>query len=77
MIFAFLTGDLPRDLPPDGPGDVPLAAVHHAGRAEPGRGPAAAAGALPHLPPQAAVRRGLQAGRALQGEWQSPRPFLE
>lgn len=36
LISVFPTGDLSRDLPPDGPGDVPLAAVHHAGRAEPG-----------------------------------------
>uniref|UniRef100_A0A8C5UE48 Archaelysin family metallopeptidase 1 n=1 Tax=Malurus cyaneus samueli TaxID=2593467 RepID=A0A8C5UE48_9PASS len=59
-------GDLPRDLPPDGAGDVPLAAVHHAGRPEPGRGAAAAPGAVPHLPAQAAARRGLQTHRALQ-----------
>lgn len=75
--FAFLKGDLSRDLPPDGAGDLPLAAVHHAGRAEPGRSPAAASGAVSHLPSEAAARRGLQTHRALQGERQSHQPFLE
>ncbi|XP_055565890.1 archaemetzincin-1 isoform X2 [Falco cherrug] len=53
-------GDLPRDLPPDGAGDLPLAAVHHAGRAEPGRSPAAASGAMSHLPSETAACCGLQ-----------------
>lgn len=70
-MFAFPKGDLSRDLPPDGAGDLPLAAVHHAGRPQPGRSPAAAPGAVSHLPSEAAARRGLQAGRALPGERQT------
>ena len=77
MIFAFLKGDLSRDLPPDGAGDLPLAAVHHAGRAEPGRSPAAASGAVSHLPSEAAAHRGFQTRRALQGERQIRQPFPE
>ena len=57
---------------PDGAGDLPLAAVHHAGRAEPGRSPAAAPGAVSHLPSETAARRGLQTHRALQGERNRP-----
>lgn len=76
-MFAFPKGDLSRDLPPDGAGDLPLAAVHHAGRPEPGRGPPAAPGAVSHLPSEAAARRGLQAGGALPGERQTHQPFLE
>lgn len=73
MIFAFLKGDLPRDLPPDGAGDLPLAAVHHAGRAEPGRSAPAAPGAVSHLPAEAAARRGLQTRGTLPGERQTHR----
>lgn len=77
VIFAFLKGDLPRDLPPDGAGDLPLAAVRHAGCTEPGRSPSTAPGAVSHLPSEAAAHRGLQTGRALQGERQTHQPFLE
>uniref|UniRef100_A0A4X1TKS4 Archaelysin family metallopeptidase 1 n=1 Tax=Sus scrofa TaxID=9823 RepID=A0A4X1TKS4_PIG len=59
-------GHVPRALPPPGPGELPLAPLPHAGGPEPGRGPAAAPGPLPHLPAEAAAHPGLQAGRQVQ-----------
>ncbi|XP_008050404.1 archaemetzincin-1 isoform X2 [Carlito syrichta] len=56
-------GHMPRALPPPGPGELPLAPLPHAGRAQPGRGPAAAPGPVSHLSAEAAARPGLQARR--------------
>lgn len=61
-------GHVPRALPPPGPGELSLAALPHAGGAQPGRGPAAAPGPLSHLPAEAAAPAGLQACREVQGE---------
>ncbi|XP_029140621.1 archaemetzincin-1 isoform X2 [Protobothrops mucrosquamatus] len=59
-------GHVPRDLSSDRLGELPLASVHHARSPQLGRNPAEAAGTLPDMPSEAAVRRGLQAHRALQ-----------
>ncbi|XP_045669343.1 archaemetzincin-1 [Ursus americanus] len=59
-------GHVPRALPPPGPGELSLAALPHAGGAQPGRGPAAAPGPLSHLPAEAAAPAGLQACREVQ-----------
>ncbi|XP_019493036.1 PREDICTED: archaemetzincin-1 isoform X2 [Hipposideros armiger] len=69
--FTFSTflpghGNVPRALPPAGPGELPLAALPHAGGAQPGRGPATAPGPVSHLPEEAAARPGLQAGGEVQ-----------
>uniref|UniRef100_A0A8C5ULK9 Archaelysin family metallopeptidase 1 n=1 Tax=Microcebus murinus TaxID=30608 RepID=A0A8C5ULK9_MICMU len=59
-------GHVPRTLPPTWPGELPLAPLPYAGCAQPGRGAAAAAGPLPHLPAEAAARPGLQAPPEVQ-----------
>ncbi|XP_044903291.1 archaemetzincin-1 isoform X3 [Felis catus] len=59
-------GHLPRALSPAGPGELPLAGLHHAGGAQPGGGPAAAPGPLSHMSAEAAARPGLQAHRQVQ-----------
>nr|XP_035957621.1 archaemetzincin-1 isoform X11 [Halichoerus grypus] len=69
-----LQGHVPRALPPPGPGELSLAALPHAGGAQPGRGPAAAPGPLSHLPAEAAARPGLQARREVQGREPVPEP---
>ncbi|XP_043415507.1 archaemetzincin-1 isoform X3 [Prionailurus bengalensis] len=59
-------GHLPRALSPAGPGELPLAGLHHAGGAQPGGGPAATPGPLSHMSAEAAARPGLQAHRQVQ-----------
>uniref|UniRef100_A0A8C7AFB7 Archaelysin family metallopeptidase 1 n=1 Tax=Neovison vison TaxID=452646 RepID=A0A8C7AFB7_NEOVI len=59
-------GHMSRALPSPGAGELPLAALPHAGGAQPGRGPAAAPGPLSHLSAEAAARPRLQARRQVQ-----------